>query len=125
MKSEMQQELSNWRCKVTTRSRSLLWQRPGTRLGWWAVGLLAVFVVLFIINSAVFIPTSQDAPDTWWRQNLLPFYGILMLLCGLGAGVVGLIALIRKREHSWLVWLAILPGAFVLFLLLGEFLVPH
>jgi len=44
---------------------------------------------------------------------------------GLAAGVVGLMVLIRKHECLWLVWLAILPGAFVLFLLLGEFLVPH
>jgi hypothetical protein len=38
---------------------------------------------------------------------------------------IGLVALIRNRERSWFVWLAVLPGAFVLFLLLGELLVPH
>ena len=110
---------------MTTRSRSFLLQHPGTKLGWWAVGLTATFVVLFVINSAVFMPASQGATNARWRQILLPFYGIFMILCGLGGGVVGLIALIRKRERSWLVWLTILPGAFVLFLLLGEFLVPH
>jgi hypothetical protein len=77
---------------------------------------------MFLINSFVFMPSSSDAP---WRHIVLPFYGILMILCGLAAGIVGLIALIRQHERSWLVWLTILPGAFVLFLLLGEFLVPH
>jgi hypothetical protein len=48
-----------------------------------------------------------------------------MMLCGLAAGIVGLIAVIQKRERSWLVWLTIPPGAFVLFFALGEFLVPH
>jgi hypothetical protein len=56
---------------------------------------------------------------------LLPFYGIFMMLCGLAAGVLGLIAVIRKHEHSWRVWLTILPGAFVLLFVLGEFLAPH
>jgi len=108
---------------MKTLSSSSLWQRPATRLGAWAVGLLAAFVVLFLINSFVFMPLSSL--DAWWQHALLPFYGIFMILCGLSSGVVGLVALIRKHERSWLVWLTILPGAFVIFLLLGEFLVPH
>lgn len=106
---------------MTDLTSSSLWRRPGTRLGWWAVRLAAAFVVLFIINSAVFMSLQEG----WWTQSLLPFYGIFMILCGLAAGVIGLIAVIRKHERSWLVWLTILPGAFVLFLLLGELLVPH
>jgi hypothetical protein len=41
------------------------------------------------------------------------------------AGIVGLIAVIRRHERSWLVWLAMLPGLMVVALVLGEFLVPH
>ena len=52
-------------------------------------------------------------------------YGIFMMLCGLAPGVIGLIAVFRRHERSWMVWLTILPGAFVVFFLLGEFLVPH
>jgi len=110
---------------MTTRSSSSFLQRPGTRMGWWAVGLGAAFVVMFIINSTVFMPAYQDATNTLWRQNLLPFYGIFMMLCALAAGVVGLIAVIKKHERSWLVWLTILPGAFALIFILGEFLSPH
>ena len=96
--------------------------RPSTRLGWWAVGLGALFIVLFLINSTVFMPSSSDAP---WRHIFLPFYGIGMLACGLAAGITGLVAVIRQRERSWLVWLTLLPGLFVLLILLGELLVPH
>jgi hypothetical protein len=106
---------------MTTNTVQSKW-RPSTRLGWWAVWLMVAFVVMFLINSFVFMPTSSDAP---WRQVILPFYGIFMLLCGLSAGVVGLVAITRQRERSWLVWLTILPLAWVLFMLLGEFLVPH
>jgi hypothetical protein len=110
---------------MTTQSGSSFLKRPNTRLGWWAVGLLAVFVVMFIINTFVFMPTAQGVSNPAWRQTLLPYYGIFLMLCGLAAGIVGLVAIIKNHEHSWLVWLTILPGAFVVFLLLGEFLVPH
>jgi hypothetical protein len=103
-----------------------LWQRilrwPSTLLGWWSVALAATSVVLNIINATVFMPSTEMAP---WRQVVLPFYGIVMLLCGLVAGIVGLIAVLRQHERSCLVWLTILSGFMVLFFVLGEFLVPH
>ena len=95
---------------------------PGTKLGSWSFWLGVTFVVMFLINSLVFMPTSGEAP---WRQVILPFYGITMMLSGLAAGIVGLVAVIRQHERSLLVWLTLLPGAFVLFFLLGEFLFPH
>jgi hypothetical protein len=51
----------------------------------------AAFVVLFLINSFVFMPASSNAPG---RQVILPFYGIFMLLCGLSAGSGGLVAVV-------------------------------
>jgi hypothetical protein len=102
------------------------WRRflklPGTQLGWWSLGLAVVYVLLTIINSAVFMRLNEDVP---WRTTLLPFYGIFMLLCGFAAGVVGLIAVTRQHERSWLVWLSILIGLNTLIFVLGEFLIPH
>jgi hypothetical protein len=88
--------------------------RPHTRLGWWAVGLMVAYVVMYIITMAVIA----------LRLSLPPVYGIFMLFCGLAAGIVGLVAITRQHERSWLVWLTILPLAWVIFMLLGEFLVP-
>jgi len=99
-----------------------LLRRPSTRLGWWSVVLAVTFVVLDIINSAVFMQLTSDAP---WRHVILPFYGIAMLSCGLVAGIVGLIALIRQHERSFFVWLTLIPGLGVVLFVLGEFLVPH
>jgi len=75
---------------------------------------MVAYVVMYIITMAVIAMLS----------SLPPIYGIIWLLCGLASGVVALIAIIKQHERSWLVWLALLPGVFVLFLLLGEFLVP-
>lgn len=107
---------------MTTDSVQSKW-RPATRLGWWAVCLMAAFVVMYLINTFVFMALPSFGDGTW-RQTILPFYGIAMLLCGLVAGIVGLIAIAREHERSWLVWLTILPLAWVAFMLLGEFLVP-
>jgi hypothetical protein len=90
---------------------------PSTRLGWYSVGLAATFVVLFMINAAVLLPAPGVVA---WREA---FVGIVLLVCGLGGGIAALIALIRGHERSWLVWLALLPGLLVLFMI-GEFLVP-
>jgi hypothetical protein len=96
--------------------------RPSTKLGWWSAWLLAAFVVMSVINTTVFMPSIVVIP---WRQTILPFYGIGMLACGLAAGIVGLIAIIRRHERSWLVWLPLVGGLWVVLFLLGEFLVPH
>ena len=97
------------------KRRILGW--PNTHLGWWPAGLAATFLTLFIINVAMLMtPTYED----FWRQTLLPFYVIFMLSCGLAAGIVGVIAVSSQHELSWLVWLAILIGLFVIVLVAGE-----
>ena len=82
---------------------------PRTRLGWWAVGLSLLFTGLFVSVS----------------NDLVPFPGILTIILGVVAGVVTLLALVWKRERSWLVWLMLLPGLFAFAFSLGEILYPH
>jgi len=48
-----------------------------------------------------------------------------MLACGLAAGIVGLLAIVRRQERSWLVWASALVGLDIMFLLLGELLGQH
>jgi hypothetical protein len=98
---------------MTVASTQPKW-KPVTRLGWWAVGLMAAYVVMYILVIAVMA----------LRLSLPPIFGSIYLLCGLAAGVVGLIAIVKQHERAWLVWVTLLPGIFTLFLLLGEFLVP-
>ncbi len=85
-------------------------QRPHTRPGWWAVWLMVAFAVMFFINATVFAPYYDSA--TPFRQVFLPVYWTFMLSCGLAAGVVGLAAMMRQHERSWLVWLSLLTGIF-------------
>jgi hypothetical protein len=107
---------------MTNRSSSSFLDLPATRLGWWAVGLGIAFVVMSISNTIIFMPSVGPS---WWSQTILPYFGILMMLCGFAAGIVGLVAVLRNRDHSWLVWLTILPGTFVLFFVVGGLFAPH
>lgn len=85
------------------------------------MALGGIFLALYSFSAAVFWRMPEQVS---WRP-LLIFYGIVMLLVGLASGIVGLIAVIRRGERSWLVWLTTLLGLQVLIFLLGEFLVPH
>jgi hypothetical protein len=81
---------------------------PRTGLGWWAVGLSAAFVAMFVLAT----------------NNIVHLSGLLIMLCGLVAGILELEAVIANRERSWLVWLMLLPGLFALLFALGEMLMP-
>lgn len=82
---------------------------PHTRLGLWAVILAALFVVIFISKASEFLP--------------LP--AMLIMAFGVAAGILTLVALIWKRERSWLLWLSLLPGMFAILFTIGELLYPH
>ena len=82
---------------------------PQTRLGWWAVGLSALFTVLFVGVASGFVP----------------FSGLLTMIIGVVAGILVVGAIIWRRERSWLIWLMLLPGLFAILFAGGEILFPH
>jgi pyrimidine-specific ribonucleoside hydrolase len=94
-------------------STGSFWKRPATRLGWWAVGLAAASVALLVAGVVVVAQLDKTQPGPWIEVGF-PLYFYSMLLCALAGAVLGLIAVIWKRERSWLAWLALLPGAFAL-----------
>jgi hypothetical protein len=47
------------------------------------------------------------------------------MVLGVSAGILTLIALIWKKERSWMIWFVLLPGLFAILFSLGEILVPH
>lgn len=95
---------------------------PTTKSGRWSVVLTIAFAIIFFFNTIVFIPSSSDVS---WRQVILSFDGLAMVLSSLAAGITGLVALFQQHERSWLVWISIWPVLIVLFLLVSEFLFPN
>lgn len=91
---------------------------PSTRLGRLSAWLLLTAFVLMVVLASV-VPDS--ALPSVGKLNVGPLIGVLVLLSAL---VVGVAAMVREHERSWVVWIAVgLPsivlGAEVLSLLIG------
>jgi len=82
---------------------------PHTQIGWWAVGISLLFTILFLLVT----------------NDLLAFSGFLTISFGVIAGLLDLLAVIWKRERSWMLWLMLVPGLFAILFTLGEVLFPH
>lgn len=101
---------------------------PHTKLGRWAMWMAVTFIVMFVLNGLLVgfvIGPSTNAAVIEFSRVYMPFWGVAMMTLGAAAGVVGMVAIIKYREHSWVAWATLLPLAIVLFFIIGEFAVPH
>ncbi len=100
------------------RQRFLSW--PHTRLGWWAAGLglaaLALPLLTTLFNALILLLSNGNT-------FALNAAGVLMLACAFAGGIIGVIALIRNRERSIVIWAAVLIGLIAL-LAMGHEFVP-
>ena len=80
---------------------------PKTSLGKWAGRLLAVFVVL-IVTLILGMELAGLKPGT----PLVLTLGTCMMLSGIAAFVTGVVALIRFKDRSFVVILAVVLGFF-------------
>jgi hypothetical protein len=102
------------------KPRFLAW--PVTRLGWWSFGLGAVTLLLPLLTLVGNLTSRIYSIPL---QISLGVSGLFLVACGIAAGITGLIAVIRNRERSIFLWICMLIGLFFLFLIVGEFAVPH
>lgn len=97
---------------------------PKTILGKWSLGLIAAFIILFGLGQLE-VAMGQTGGETFFDNPLLSLTMLGAVLTAVAAFVVGLVAVIKQRERSWLVYLAMLIGAWILTFALGEFLGPE
>jgi hypothetical protein len=96
-----------------------LFGKPLTRAGRWTVGLALGFVV-----SAVLVILWESRPGKpgagFQVDPLSGFLVIAAALCGTGAAIAGMAAMLFRRERSLLVFLSQLIGDVVLLYAAGE-----
>ena len=80
---------------------------PRSIPGKWSAGLIAAFFVLFIIFQ-ILVATGQQGVETFFDNLLLSIPISIAAACGLAAFVTGLIGVVRSKERSIIVYLAIL-----------------
>lgn len=97
---------------------------PKSYPGKWSIRFLAAFIAFFA-TFLLLVASGQRGGDTFFSNLALT---IPMLLAGVAAVLAllaGLIGVIRNRERSILVFLAMLVGFFVLLFSIGEVTFPH
>jgi hypothetical protein len=100
-------ELHDTETNARPTRHALAW-RPQTRLGMWGLILGAVGFLLM---------------PAWSLLGPLGAFPQLGLM--LAGGVCSLIAIIRFRERAVLAFAGLVPLAFLLFFIVGEFALPH
>jgi len=98
--------------------------KPRTRLGKrsaWLLIALAVFMGVFRINVLL----GQRGGDTFFSNPSLAIPILLAGISGIVAFITGLISMIREKERSISVYLALAIGLIVLTIALAQIVSPH
>jgi hypothetical protein len=96
---------------------------PKTVLGWWSFGVAILSLVFLIFPIHWVLGLIGVAHQIGLSPGQIK--GISFAIAGGAALVTGLISIIRRKERSILVFLAVGLGAFCLLFVLGEILFPH
>ena len=104
---------------------------PQTTAGQWSVGLIVAMPILFIIGSSFTnsLYQSISAGETVFADIAArPALALTMLagmLAGISSFITGLLAIIRQKERTILVYVSTVIGTFLIVFLIGEILFPH
>ena len=104
---------------------------PRTTLGKWAVGLIAVMPILFVIGSSFSSSLYESVPagrTILADVSARPFLALTMLagmVAGLTAFIVGLLAIVKQKENAILVYISTVVGGLLMLFLVGELAFPH
>ena len=92
---------------------------PRSRLGWSSIGLAVLCLAIFVAWLLYVLATPIDRP-TFFSD---PLHACLLLgaaAAGIAGAIVGVLAIVAKRERSFLILLSVLLGAFVLYWTIGS-----
>ena len=98
--------------------------KPRTNLGKRSVWLLVtipVFLLVFRINVLL----GQPGGDTFFSNPSLAIPILLAGISGIAAFITGLISIIREKERSVSVYLAVAIGLIVLVVAFAQIISPH
>ncbi len=98
---------------------------PTTTVGKWSIGLAISLFSFFVLSIAIVVLGHQTGGETFSDNLYIAIPMFLAGISGISALITGAIGILGYKERSVFVFLSAAVGLFVLFLILGEFLVPH
>ena len=97
---------------------------PKTRQGKLSTWLIVAFIVFFGLFF-IFVASGQRGGATFFSNLWLTVPMLLAGISGISAFFTGITGVIKDRERSVLVYLAMLIGLIVLLYCLAEIIFPH
>ena len=104
---------------------------PRTTLGMWTVGLVAAMPILFVIGSSSSsslyksIPAGRTILADVAARPLLALTMLAGMFAGISAFIVGLLAIVKKKENALLVYVSTVIGGLLMLFLVSELAFPH
>ena len=104
---------------------------PKTKLGKWSVGLITAMPILFFIGMSFTdslyesVSAGRTILEDIAQRPALALTMLAGMVAGVSAFIVGLIAIIREKERTVLVYVATSIGMLLILFLIGEVLFPH
>ena len=98
---------------------------PKTKLGKWSVGLIIIFFLLIILGNFIVKVQGPRDDQTFFDNPILSIPVLFAGFAGILAFFTGIVATLKLKERSIIVFVATTFGLFILFFVLGEILVPH
>lgn len=95
-----------------------------TNLGKWSVWLIVAFVLFFLILN-ILVWSGQRGGETFFSNPYLAISGLLAAFSAIASFFLGLVSIIKDKEHSILVIIATVIGFLVFLFVLGEIVSPH
>ena len=98
--------------------------KPTTDLGKWSAWLIVAFAILLGVFY-ILVASGQRGGDTFLSNPILTVPMLLAATSAIAAFIIGLISVVKRKERSVAVVLAIVVGLFVIIFVLGEVIFPH
>ena len=98
--------------------------KPTTDLGKRSAWLIVAFAILLGVFY-ILVASGQRGGDTFFSNPILTVPMLPAATSGIAAFITGLISVVKRKERSVAVVLAIVFGLFVILFALGEVIFPH
>ena len=98
--------------------------KPTTSLGRRSAWLIFTFAVS-LASFGILVASGQRGGDTFFSNPILTIPILIAATAGISAFITGLISIVRRKERSISVYLALIFGLITLVFVLGEIIFPH
>ena len=98
---------------------------PSTKPGKWSIGLAIGVFLFYFLSRLIVVLGNQRGGEEFFSNLFIAIPVLLAGLSGVAAFFTGIVGVVKDKERSILVILAILFGFLVLMFGLGEFVSPH